>query len=63
MTSTEETATEAVAVTETAGPSAEAVATSETPATQRQSRAAGGNAQTVGRRKEAVVRVRVVPGS
>ncbi|MEU4253977.1 30S ribosomal protein S9 [Amycolatopsis sp. NPDC026612] len=46
------------------------VATSETPAATsegaaapRPSRAAGGNAQTVGRRKEAVVRVRVVPGT
>ncbi|WET80316.1 30S ribosomal protein S9 [Amycolatopsis sp. QT-25] len=62
MTSTEETATEAVATTETPVVG-EAVATSETPATPRPSRAAGGNAQTVGRRKEAVVRVRVVPGS
>jgi small subunit ribosomal protein S9 len=40
-----------------------AVATSESPAAPRPSRAAGGNAQTVGRRKEAVVRVRVVPGT
>jgi len=39
------------------------VATSETAAAPRPSRAAGGNAQTVGRRKEAVVRVRVVPGT
>ncbi|MFI9450908.1 30S ribosomal protein S9 [Amycolatopsis sp. WAC 01375] len=62
MTSTEETATEAVATTETPAVG-EAVATSETPGTARPSRAAGGNAQTVGRRKEAVVRVRVVPGT
>ncbi|MBN9745322.1 MULTISPECIES: 30S ribosomal protein S9 [Amycolatopsis] len=57
MTSTE---TEVVASTETP---AEAVATSESAAAPRPSRAAGGNAQTVGRRKEAVVRVRVVPGT
>ncbi|MEU3621672.1 30S ribosomal protein S9 [Amycolatopsis coloradensis] len=65
MTSTEETATEAVeAVATTETPAVgDAVATSETPAGARPSRAAGGNAQTVGRRKEAVVRVRVVPGS
>jgi small subunit ribosomal protein S9 len=56
VTSTE---TEAVEVPA----SSEAVATSETPTTPRPSRAAGGTAQTVGRRKEAVVRVRVVPGS
>ncbi|SFB31536.1 SSU ribosomal protein S9P [Amycolatopsis marina] len=56
MTSTE---TEVVASTETP----EAVATSETPAAPKPSRAAGGAAQTVGRRKEAVVRVRLVPGS
>ncbi|MBB5854849.1 30S ribosomal protein S9 [Amycolatopsis umgeniensis] len=66
MTSTEETATEAtteaVATTETPAVG-DAVATSETPAAPRPSRAAGGNAQTVGRRKEAVVRVRVVPGT
>ncbi len=77
MTSTE-TATEAVeapatteapavseapAATETAVAPVEAVATSETPGAARPSRAAGGNAQTVGRRKEAVVRVRVVPGT
>lgn len=60
MTSTE---TEAVEAVETAGTPADAVATSETPAAPRPSRAAGGNAQTVGRRKEAVVRVRVVPGT
>ena len=41
----------------------EAVVTSETPAAPRPSRAAGGKAQTVGRRKEAVVRVRLVPGT
>lgn len=40
-----------------------AVTTSETPAAPRPSRAAGGSAQAVGRRKEAVVRVRLVPGS
>lgn len=62
MTSTETEAVEAVATTETA-PVGDAVATSETPAAPRPSRAAGGNAQTVGRRKEAVVRVRVVPGT
>ncbi|WP_199748617.1 30S ribosomal protein S9 [Amycolatopsis sp. WAC 01376] len=66
MTSTEETTTEApaeaVATTETPAVG-EAVATSETPSGARPSRAAGGNAQTVGRRKEAVVRVRVVPGT
>ncbi|MFJ1762113.1 30S ribosomal protein S9 [Amycolatopsis sp. NPDC088138] len=39
------------------------VATSESATAPRPSRAAGGNAQTVGRRKEAVVRVRVVPGT
>ncbi|KZB82090.1 30S ribosomal protein S9 [Amycolatopsis regifaucium] len=65
VTSTEETATEAVeAVATTETPAVgDAVATSETPAGARPSRAAGGNAQTVGRRKEAVVRVRVVPGT
>jgi len=41
----------------------EAAVTSETPAAPKPSRAAGGTAQTVGRRKEAVVRVRLVPGS
>jgi small subunit ribosomal protein S9 len=41
----------------------EAVVTSETPAAPKPSRAAGGSAQTVGRRKEAVVRVRLVPGT
>ena len=54
---TEATETGAVATSETP------VATSETAAAPRPSRAAGGNAQTVGRRKEAVVRVRVVPGT
>ncbi|MDT7801252.1 MAG: small subunit ribosomal protein [Actinomycetota bacterium] len=39
------------------------VATSESATAPRPSRAAGGNAQTVGRRKVAVVRVRVVPGT
>ncbi len=58
VTETAETPTE-VAAEVTEG----AVATSETPAAPRPSRAAGGNAQTVGRRKEAVVRVRVVPGT
>ncbi|MEU3273633.1 30S ribosomal protein S9 [Saccharomonospora sp. NPDC006951] len=41
----------------------DAVVTSETPTAPKPSRAAGGAAQTVGRRKEAVVRVRLVPGS
>ncbi|MCP2254719.1 small subunit ribosomal protein S9 [Prauserella aidingensis] len=41
----------------------EAAVMSETPAAPKPSRAAGGTAQTVGRRKEAVVRVRLVPGS
>ena len=41
----------------------EAFASSETPAASRPSRAAGGTAQTVGRRKEAVARVRLTPGS
>jgi len=54
---TEATETGAVATSETP------VATSESAAAPRPSRAAGGNAQTVGRRKEAVVRVRVVPGT
>lgn len=61
----------AVATSETPVATSETpVATSETPAATsesatapRLSRAAGGNAQTVGRRKEAVVRVRVVPGT
>ncbi|UJW33520.1 30S ribosomal protein S9 [Saccharothrix sp. AJ9571] len=57
MTSPE---TEVVADDEAA---TEAFATSETPAAPKPSRAAGGNAQTVGRRKEAVVRVRLVPGT
>ncbi|OXM73905.1 MULTISPECIES: 30S ribosomal protein S9 [Amycolatopsis] len=59
MTSTE---TEASPATE-APEATEAVVTSETPAAPRPSRAAGGSAQTVGRRKEAVVRVRLVPGT
>jgi small subunit ribosomal protein S9 len=60
VTSTEtEAVTEAVEVSETPA----AVVTSETPAAAKPSRAAGGTAQTVGRRKEAVVRVRVVPGT
>ncbi|WP_028662685.1 30S ribosomal protein S9 [Saccharomonospora iraqiensis] len=41
----------------------DAVVTTETAAAPKPSRAAGGTAQTVGRRKEAVVRVRMVPGS
>lgn len=41
----------------------DAAMTSETPAAPRPSRVAGGTAQTVGRRKEAVVRVRIMPGS
>ena len=61
MTSTETETPEVVEATEATETGA--VATSETPAAPRPSRAAGGNAQTVGRRKEAVVRVRVVPGT
>jgi len=59
------TSTETEAVTEAVEVSAApaAVVTSETPAAPKPSRAAGGTAQTVGRRKEAVVRVRVVPGT
>ncbi|MEV7091651.1 30S ribosomal protein S9 [Amycolatopsis sp. NPDC051045] len=53
-----------VATSETPAATSETpVATSESTAAPRPSRAAGGNAQTVGRRKEAVVRVRVVPGT
>ena len=78
MTSTETETPEVVEAPVTEAPAAEApaaeapaaevtetgaVATSESPAAPRPSRAAGGNAQTVGRRKEAVVRVRVVPGT
>jgi small subunit ribosomal protein S9 len=60
VTSTEtEAVPEAVEVSEAPA----AVVTSETPAAVKPSRAAGGTAQTVGRRKEAVVRVRVVPGT
>jgi len=59
LTSTETPEAEVVVSTETP----EVVATSESPAAPRPSRAAGGKAQTVGRRKEAVVRVRVVPGT
>jgi small subunit ribosomal protein S9 len=65
VTSTETETAEVSEVVE-AAPAAEvteAVATSETPAVAKPSRAAGGTAQTVGRRKEAVVRVRVVPGT
>jgi small subunit ribosomal protein S9 len=39
------------------------VVTSESEPVEKPTRAAGGSAQTVGRRKEAVVRVRLVPGS
>ena len=60
MTSTE---TEAVAEAVEVSEAPAAVVTSETPAAPKPSRAAGGTAQTVGRRKEAVVRVRVVPGT
>lgn len=41
----------------------DAHATSETPAASKPSRAAGGAAQTVGRRKKATARVRLVPGN
>ncbi|GHF88344.1 30S ribosomal protein S9 [Amycolatopsis bartoniae] len=58
VTSTETEATEVEAPEAVDG-----VVTSETPAAPRPSRAAGGSAQTVGRRKEAVVRVRLVPGT
>jgi small subunit ribosomal protein S9 len=61
-----ETETAEVSEVVEAAPAAEvteAVATSETSAAPKPSRAAGGTAQTVGRRKEAVVRVRVVPGT
>ncbi|MGH3515919.1 MAG: 30S ribosomal protein S9 [Haloechinothrix sp.] len=40
-----------------------AVVTTETPAAPKPSRPAGGSAHTVGRRKEAVVRVRLIPGT
>jgi small subunit ribosomal protein S9 len=50
-------------VTSTETEATDSVATSETPAAPKPSRTAGGTAQTVGRRKEAVVRVRLVPGS
>lgn len=46
-----------------AGEATPAVVTSETAAAPRPTREAGGSAHTVGRRKEAVVRVRLVPGS
>ncbi|SFQ26097.1 small subunit ribosomal protein S9 [Amycolatopsis arida] len=58
MTSTETEAPETAA-----GAADQPVVTSETPAAPKPSRAAGGTAQTVGRRKEAVVRVRLVPGT
>ncbi|MEV6442142.1 30S ribosomal protein S9 [Amycolatopsis sp. NPDC051716] len=59
-----ETSETPVATSETPAATSETpVATSESAAAPRPSRAAGGNAQTVGRRKEAVVRVRVVPGT
>ncbi len=61
---TSEAPAEAVATSETPVATSETpVATSESASAPRPSRAAGGNAQTVGRRKEAVVRVRVVPGT
>jgi len=41
----------------------DAVESSETPAASRPARAAGGTAQTVGRRKEAIARVRLTPGN
>lgn len=66
LTSTETETAEVSEVVEAVAPAAEvtdAVATSETAAAPKPSRAAGGTAQTVGRRKEAVVRVRVVPGT
>jgi small subunit ribosomal protein S9 len=68
VTSTETEAVEVREATEVpatveAAEGTEAVATSETPTAPRPSRAAGGSAHTVGRRKEAVVRVRLVPGS
>ncbi|NYI87762.1 small subunit ribosomal protein S9 [Amycolatopsis endophytica] len=62
MTSTE-TETPVAAEAPAAEATEAAVVTSETPAAPRPSRAAGGSAQTVGRRKEAVVRVRLVPGT
>nr|WP_084037506.1 30S ribosomal protein S9 [Haloechinothrix halophila] len=40
-----------------------AVTTTETPAAAKPSRAAGGSAHAIGRRKQAVVRVRLLPGS
>ncbi|MEA5362085.1 30S ribosomal protein S9 [Amycolatopsis sp., V23-08] len=59
-----ETSETPVATSETPVATSETpVATSESATAPRPSRAAGGNAQTVGRRKEAVVRVRVVPGT
>jgi small subunit ribosomal protein S9 len=58
--STPET-TEAPAVVEEATPVSEE--TPETPETPRPVRVSGETAQTVGRRKEAVVRVRLTPGS
>jgi small subunit ribosomal protein S9 len=61
VTSTE---TEAVKEAVEVSSAPAAVVTSETATgTSKPSRAAGGTAQTVGRRKEAVVRVRVVPGT
>lgn len=50
-------------MTSTETESLESVVTSETPSTPKPPRAAGGTAQTVGRRKEAVARVHLVPGS
>lgn len=54
---------EETTVTSTETEADAAVTTSETPAAPRPSRPAGGSAHTVGRRKEAVVRVRLVPGT
>ncbi|MDV6013087.1 30S ribosomal protein S9 [Haloechinothrix sp. LS1_15] len=50
-------------MTSTETESGDAVTTSETPAAARPSRDAGGSAHAVGRRKEAVVRVRLKPGT
>lgn len=41
----------------------DAYASTETPAASKPSRAAGGTAQTVGRRKSATARVRITPGN
>ncbi len=50
-------------VTSTETEAEAAVVTTETPAAPKPSRPAGGSAHTVGRRKEAVVRVRLIPGT